>query len=206
MTDAPPADPRAPEAPDAPAPGSARHASKWRPLVEWAVVCVVAVGLMALVQATSFQAFRIPSDSMVPTLEKGDRVLVNKWSYRLHDVRRGDIVVFDKPNDPAITEDHLIKRVIGLPGEVVTIENGEVVIDGRVLIEPYLPAGTVTSAVGTHPCIPDVPCVIPDGQVWVMGDNRGFSRDSRWFGPIPESLIVGRAFVRLWPPSRLGAL
>ena len=192
--------------PAVPADDTPKTRSRGRNLIEWAVVVLGALAIAVVIQLTSLQAFRIPSESMLPLLRKGDRVLVNKWSYRLHDVRRGDIVVFDKPNDPAITEDHLIKRVIGLPGEVVTIENGEVVIDGRVLIEPYLPADTVTSAVGTHPCIPEAPCVIPDGQVWVMGDNRGFSRDSRWFGPIPESLIVGRAFVRLWPPSRLGAL
>ena len=170
------------------------------------MVAVVAFGLMALIQTTSLQAFRIPSDSMVPTLQNGDRVLVNKWSYRLHDVHRGDIVVFDKPDDPTITEDHLIKRVIGLPGETVTIAGDHVIIDGRTLNEPYLPAGTVTAAVGTHPCDPDHPCHIPDGQVWVMGDNRSFSKDSRYFGPIPESKIVGRAFVRLWPPTRIGNL
>ena len=167
---------------------------------------MVAFGLMALVQATSLQAFRIPSDSMTPTLQKGDRVLVNKWSYRLHDVHRGDIVVFDKPNDPSLTEDHLIKRVIGLPNETVTIDGGHVIIDGRILNEPYLPEGTSTMAVGTHPCDPANPCHIPDDQVWVMGDNRTFSHDSRYFGPIPQSLIVGRAFVLLWPPSRLGSL
>jgi signal peptidase I len=177
-----------------------------RQIGEWVVVGVVAFGLMALIQATSVQTFRIPSDSMVPTLQKGDRVLVNKWSYRLHDVQRGDIVVFDKPDDPALTEDHLIKRVIGLPGETVTIDGEHVIIDGRILIEPYLPEGTVTAAVGTHPCDPDHPCQIPDGEVWVMGDNRPFSHDSRYFGPIPESKIVGRAFGRLWPPSRLGSL
>ena len=167
---------------------------------------VVAFGLMALIQATSFQAFRIPSDSMVPTLRTGDRVLVNKWSYRLHDVNRGDIVVFDKPDDPTLTEDHLIKRVIGLPGDTVTIDGGHVIVNGQVLIEPYLPAGTVTAGVGSHPCDPADPCHVPDDHVWVMGDNRMFSHDSRYFGPIPTSTIVGRAFVRLWPLSRLGNL
>ena len=175
-------------------------------LVEWIVVGVVAFGLMALVQATSLQAFRIPSDSMSPTLQQGDRVLVNKWSYRLHDVHRGDIVVFDKPDDPSLTEAHLIKRVIGLPNETVTIDGGHVIIDGRILNEPYLPEGTDTAAVGSHPCDPAKPCHIPADRVWVMGDNRTYSHDSRYFGPIPQSLIVGRAFVRLWPPSRLGSL
>ncbi len=172
----------------------------------WLGVGVLAFALMALVQATSVQAFRIPSDSMVPTVNTGDRVLVNKWSYRVHDVNRGDIVVFDKPDDPALTEDHLIKRVIGLPGEEVTIDGGHVIIDGRILVEPYLPAGTVTSAVGNHPCLPASPCRVPDGQVWVMGDNRMLSRDSRFFGPIPTATIVGRAFLRVWPLSRVGAL
>jgi len=160
-----------------------------------------------LIQLTSLQAFRIPSDSMLPTLQRGDRVLVNKWSYRAHDVHRGDVVVFSRP--PEVTDasiDDLIKRVVGLPGERVSITGGHIEIDGQPLDEAYLPSRTRTDPVGPITCPPEDPCVIPDGQVWVMGDNRGHSEDSRWFGPIPESTIVGRASARIWPPSRLDGL
>jgi signal peptidase I len=181
-----------------------RRHSIWREVLEWALVLVVALSVMLVIQATSLQAFRIPSDSMVPTLKRGDRILVNRWSYRVHAVHRGDIVVFDRPDDPSIKEDHLVKRVIGLPNESVTIADNRVLINGEVLDEPYLPQGTVIAAVGSHPCPPADPCQVPDGQVWVMGDNRSFSYDSRYFGPIKESKIVGRAFLGLWPLDRLG--
>ena len=143
---------------------------------------------------------------MESTLHVGDRVLVNKWSYRLHDVHRGDVVVFTKPKDePASNINDLIKRVIGLPGETVTIANNHVYINGHQLNEPYLDAGAVSVAVpGTWACTPQAPCKIPKGQVWVMGDNRTDSEDSRYFGPIPESSVVGRAFFRIWPLNRIG--
>jgi signal peptidase I len=178
-----------------------------RRLIEWGVVVVGALVLAYLIQLTSLQAFRIPSDSMLPTLRRGDRVLVNKWSYRAHDVHRGDLVVFSRP--PEVTDvsiDDLIKRVVGLPGEEVTITGGHVEIDGRPLEEPYLADPARTEPIGPVTCPPDDPCVIPDGQVWVMGDNRDHSEDSRWFGPIPESTIVGRASARIWPLNRLDGL
>lgn len=192
--------------PEPPPRGAAPGDRGIRRVVEWVVVLVGAVAIMLVVQATSLQVYRIPSSSMAPTLRDGDRVAVNKWSYRLHDVNRGDIVVFNRPDDPSITEAHLVKRVVGLPGETVTITNDHVLIDGQVLDEGYLPAGTVTDAIGTHPCPPSDPCRIPEAQVWVMGDNRSNSMDSRFFGPLPESKIVGRAFLRLWPPTRLSGL
>ncbi len=125
------------------------------------------------------------------------------WStssrYKVHDINRGDIVVFERPKDePPDAIKDLIKRVIGLPGETISTQNGQVYIDGRPLDEPYLPAGTVTDNLP--------PTKVPDGEVFVMGDNRGDSRDSRYFGPIDEDLIVGRAFVRIWPVTHLGFL
>ncbi len=181
--------------------------SHGRRLLEWALVIGGALVVAYLIQLTSLQAFSIPSDSMLPTLHRGDRVLVNKWSYRAHDVHRGDVVVFSRP--PAVTDttiDDLIKRVVGLPGERVTITGGHVEIDGRALAEPYLPARTRTDPVGPVTCPPEHPCVIPEGEIWVMGDNRTNSQDSRWFGSIPESTIVGRASARIWPPNRLDGL
>lgn len=183
--------------------------SAWkRSTVEWILVIAGALAIAFLLKATTFQVFYIPSGSMEPTLQVGDRVVVNQWSYRLHDVNRGDIIVFRRPEgETAAGVDDLIKRVIGLPGETVTIKDNHVFINDAPLEEPYLPVGTRTDGTGDPiPCAPESPCHIPDGQVWVMGDNRSNSMDSRFFGPIPESKIVGRAFVRLWPLGRLGGL
>jgi len=177
-------------------------------LLEWVLVIGGAVLLAIIVKAVLLQAFYIPSASMYPTLQKGDRVLVNKLSYKLHDVNRGDVVVFEKPPSEVATDiPDLIKRVVGLPGESIVIEAGRVYIDGQLLDEPYLPEGTTTSAdTSTLHCTREAPCVVPEGDVWVMGDNRNDSKDSRYFGPIDEDTIVGRAFVVVWPLNRLGLL
>lgn len=168
-------------------------------IVEWALVIGGALLVAFLIKTFLFQAFYIPSESMEPTLIRNDRVIVNKLSYSLHDVNRGDVIVFDRPpNEPASEIDELIKRVIGLGGETIEGRDGAIYIDGRRLVEPYLPAG---SDAGTF-----APVQIPDGHVFTMGDNRGNSRDSRFYGPIDEDLIVGRAFVRVWPVGRLGFL
>ncbi len=204
----------APREPPVPVDSSAqptppRKPEAWkRNAVEWLVVVVVAVAVALLISATSVQAFFIPSKSMESTLHVGDRVLVNKWSYRLHGVHRGDVVVFTRPKDePASNVNDLIKRVIGLPGDTVTIANNHVYINNQQLNEPYLDPGTVSVAVqGKWACTPEAPCKIPKGQLWVMGDNRTDSEDSRYFGTIPESSVVGRAFFRIWPLNRLGSL
>jgi signal peptidase I len=166
-----------------------------RQVIEWVVLIAVALVVALIVKTFLFQAFYIPSDSMVPTLKVHDRVLVNKLSYKMHSVHRGDIVVFTKP--PKETNDikDLVKRVIGLPGETVEAHGGHIYIDGRQLSEPYLPSTVVQRAF--------LPVKIPPHDVWVMGDNRDQSEDSRVFGPIKESSIVGRVFVRIWPPNRL---
>ncbi len=167
-----------------------------RSFLEWAVIIVGALVAALLIKAFLMQAFFIPSASMEPTLEIGDRVLVNKLSYRLHDVNRGDIVVFKRPpaapadvSDVAIKD--LIKRVIALPGETVESRDGAIFINGARLDEPYLPPGVATEGVPKQ--------TVPPGSYWVMGDNRSNSRDSRFFHAIPRSLIEGRAFVRIWP-------
>jgi signal peptidase I len=161
-----------------------------------------------VVKVFLLQAFYIPSLSMYPTLREGDRVLVNKLSYRLHDVNRGDVIVFERPaSETSSNIPDLIKRVVGLPGESISFIDGAVYVDGKRLDESYLSDGTVTSSANApNKCTAEAPCVVPSGQVWVMGDNRSDSKDSRYFGSIDESTIVGRAFVTVWPIGRFGLL
>ena len=171
-------------------------------ILEWVVVIVGAVGLALLIKAFLFQAYYIPSPSMNPTLFEGDRILVNKLSYKLHSVNRGDLIVFDTPE--ASGKDDLIKRVIGLPGEFVNVEEERIEIDGGLLLEPYLPLSSNIKSFATPVnCVnrPDenYGCRIPDDHVFVMGDNRSNSRDSRFFGPVPIEDVKGRAFIRVWP-------
>jgi signal peptidase I len=173
-----------------------RWAGQNRWYLEWLVVLVVAVGAAFGVRAFIVQTYFIPSASMEPTLLVGDRILVNKLSYHLHGVGRGDIVVFAKPPkevDPAIKD--LVKRVIGLPGDVIWSSHGRVYVNGRPLSEPWLVPGTVTTGLTRQ--------TVPAHEYFVMGDNRSDSEDSRFFGPIPGSLIVGRVVFRIWPLSRL---
>ncbi len=204
MTDQPPAGPTPGAAPATPQPvrRRRRQRSSTRNAVEWLVVVVGAVVVALLIKTFVVQAFRIPSDSMVPTLLDGDRVLVNKLSYDAHDINRGDVVVFERPPGlPASPDDpdDLIKRVIGLPGERIEARDGIVIVDGRELREPYLaePASTFNL---------DAPIVVPEDHVLVLGDNRTNSTDGRSFGPIPIDSVVGRAFMIMWPPGRIGGL
>ncbi len=204
--DAPPGPPGSPRTPGTPGmpggpAGSPGGGSGARAIVEWVIILVAALTVAVVVKTFLIQAFYIPSGSMEPTLKPGDRVLVNKLSYDLHGIHRGDIVVFKRPpseaaDDPAIRD--LIKRVIGLPGDRIEGRDGLVYINGQLQKEPYLPPGTVTT---TLPLM-----TVPAGTYFVMGDNRGNSKDSRFIGPIPGHLIVGRAFVRVWPLSGLGLL
>jgi signal peptidase I len=184
-----------------------------RAAIEWALLIGGALLVAFLVKTFLFQAFYIPSASMEPTLQVGDRVLVNKLSYKLHDVNRGDIVVFEAPDtERAGGIEDLVKRVVGLPGETVEERDGKVYVDGRPLDEPYLADGTQTAFANAPPgCAPPPPdienvCVVPARAVFVLGDNRNQSKDGRVFGPIDESDIVGRVFVRMWPVDDLGWL
>jgi signal peptidase I len=193
---------------------------------ELPLLVAVAVVVAVLVKSFVAQAFYIPSGSMLPQLQINDRVVVSKLAYDLHAPRRGDIVVFLAPpsqqpvqanqSEPTIvrwlrdageaigvvtpsTEDY-IKRVIGLPGDVVQARGGHVYVDGRLLVEPYLPKGVVTADFG--------PVVVPPDRLWVLGDNRGDSCDSRCFpeGAIPESSVIGRAVFRVWPVGDISFL
>ena len=175
-------------------PGKARKAA-WLVALEWFLLIGGALALALLIKLFLFQAFYIPSESMVPTLQKNDRVLVNKLSYKLHDVHRGDIVVFEAPPGEDSDIKDLVKRVIGLPGDTVEGIDGVVYVNGEPLEENYLPEGTRTDDLP--------PTTVPPDTVFVMGDNRGASKDSRYFGVIPQDDIVGRVFLRMWPLSRL---
>lgn len=176
--------------------------STLRNTLEWVGVIVAAVVVALLIKTFVVQAFRIPSASMMPTLQEHDRVLVNKLSYDAHDLNRGDVVVFTRPESLAAGPDDpkdLIKRVIGLPGEKVSTRDGQVYIDGQLLNEPYLAPGTMTYGI-------EEPLEVPDDKVLVLGDNRGDSTDGRVFGPIAPETIVGRAFMIMWPLSRIGPI
>ena len=195
-------------------PADRQRSSAWGTLREVAFLLGMAVVIAVVVKTFVAQAFYIPSGSMLPQLQVNDRVVVSKLSYRLHDPRRGDIVVFDAPGDVdenessplperalrglaqsigvmAPSTDEYIKRVVALPGERVEGLGGKVLVDGREVMEPYLPPGTTTD---------DFPAVIvPPETVFVLGDNRENSADSRIFGPVPMSTVVGRAILRVWP-------
>jgi signal peptidase I len=186
---------------------------------ELPILILTALVLALLIKAFLFQAFFIPSGSMEPTLLPGDRVLVNKIPYYLHDPERGDIIVFENP-DPSATIDRgvwggfvhwlaqglglsthpdedFIKRIIGVPGDTVEGKEGAVYVNGEPLGEPYLTKRTRDFKEQT----------VPAGSLFVMGDNRPFSNDSRFsLGFVPIDKVVGKAFVSIWPPSRWGLL
>ncbi|MDG2904091.1 MAG: signal peptidase I [Acidimicrobiales bacterium] len=197
-----------PVPPDLGLPGAQRRVG--RAALEWGAVIVGALVMALLVKAFLFQAYYIPSPSMEPTLGEGDRIIVNKVSYRLHDVNRGDLVVFEAPEGTGGVDD-LIKRVVGLPGEFIRVANGRVLIDNGMLLEPYLPLQDGTAGLSTSANCANLPgdvdgCRVPPGHVFVLGDHRTNSRDSRFFGPIPEDSIRGRAFLRIWPLGEMRRL
>ena len=187
--------------PDTPSP------TRW--IKEAAVVVVVAILVAVLLRAFVVQTFFIPSGSMEPTLQIGDRILVNKLSYHFHGVDRGNIVVFSRPptencGGPEVND--LVKRVIGLPGDVISLSGGYVYIDGKKLDESWLPASeqgiTVAGPAGNTSNLAR-PYRVPNDNYFVMGDNRTDSCDSRYWGPISRSLIVGKVELRVWPLSSL---
>ncbi len=176
--------------------GSETSFARW--LVETALLVLLAFALAQGIKAFIVQPFVIPTGSMRPTIMEEDRVLAEKISYRfIRDPQVGDIVVFD---DPMSQHPQLIKRVIATAGQTVDIRDDVVYIDGEPLDEPYVHGKPTVQ--GTVP----LPVTVPEGQVWLMGDNRPNSGDSRFFGPRPVSTVRGRAFWTYWPPTRFGAL
>lgn len=166
-------------------------------LLETVLMIAVAFLLAQGIKTWVVQPFVIPTGSMETTILIGDRVLAEKISYRYSEPAVGDIVVF---NDPTGRHPQLIKRVIAIGGQEIDIRDGHVFIDGVQLDEPYLHG--VATDLGTEP----MPLLVPDGYVWVMGDNRPNSGDSRFIGAQPITAIQGRAFATYWPVGRIGSL
>jgi signal peptidase I len=191
-------------------------------LREIPVLVLLALVVALVIKTFLVQAFFIPSSSMEPTLVPGDRVLVNKLAYRFGDLHRGDVVVFQNPNEAALPDrngvealfhwlgeglglqhpedEDLIKRVIGLPGDTIAIRDHTVVVNEDPIAEPYLTKEALGSMSDYGPV------TVPRGELFVLGDNRGNSSDSRVIGFVPEGNVVGRAFVIIWPPGDAGGL
>ena len=170
-----------------------------RGVLEYAVILVVAFVLVfGAIKPFVVEAFRVPTESMLPTLEVQDRFLANKFVYRFTDPERGDIVVFQAVEPNAEGEfDILVKRVAGLPGDTVQVQGGTLFVNGRPQNEPYLNTDVV----------PDVnspfgPVKVPEGTFFALGDNRGNSLDSRFYGFVPMENLKGEAFLRFWPLGR----
>ncbi len=173
--------------------------SPLRLVIEILLVIVVAVGLATLFTRFIMQPYEIPSGSMEQTIEVGDRIFSEKLSYTFGEPKQGDIITFEDPADP---ERVLIKRVIATGGQTVDLRDGVVYVNGVALDEPYTqgkPSNDLNSGI-------EYPYTVPDGYVWVMGDNRTNSADSRAFGSIPLESITGRAMLRYWPLDRFGGL
>jgi len=172
-------------------------AGVWRWLLETAVMVAVAFLLAQGIKAFVLQPFIIPTASMEPTIMVGDRVLAEKLSYRFSQPTAGDIVVFD---DPGGVYPQLIKRIVAVEGQTVDIRDGQVYIDNILLPESYV-ASTITQAASV-----ELPVSVPEDHVWLMGDNRPNSSDSRVFGVQPIGSIKARAFAIYWPIGRWGEL
>jgi signal peptidase I len=174
-----------------------------RALTETAIMILAAALLAGLARAFVFQAFFIPSASMVPALGVYDRILVQKAFFTWHDVREGDIVVFSQPpldhcGGPQETD--LVKRVIALPGQTIYSSGNSIYVNGKLLAEPYLPHDDPLG-----PPVPDAtsqhPYRVPPGEFYVLGDNRAISCDSRYWGPVKGSSIVGKVVLVWWHDS-----
>lgn len=178
------------------------HVKKNSPLrlvIEILLIVIVAIGLATLFTRFVMQPYEIPSGSMEQTIEVGDRVFSEKVSYMFGDPVQGDIITFE---DPADSERVLIKRVIATGGQTVDLRDGVVYVDGVPLDEPYTqgkPSNDLNSGI-------TYPYTVPEGHVWVMGDNRTNSADSRAFGAIPLESVTGHAVLRYWPLDRIGTL
>jgi signal peptidase I len=192
-------------------------------LIELVVIVALAIGLALLIQAFVVKPYQIPSGSMEPTLDPGQRVLVNRLIYHFRDPKIGNIVVFHPPvgadgdegcavrpipahkacpeSRSQESDTNFIKRIVAGPGDELTIRNGHPVVNGVEAKEDF----TKPCRGGNRCNLPD-PITIPPDQYFMMGDNRGASDDSRFWGPVPRDWIIGEAFFTYWPPDRIGLL
>ena len=167
-------------------------------IIEFLIIALIAFALVfGFVRPFVVEAYRIPTESMVPTLEVGDRILANKFIYHFTEPERGDIVVFDSVDKE--DDQTLVKRVVGVAGDEIQVEDGVLFVNGEAQDEPYL--NQELPFRGSYG-----PMEVPEGHIFVMGDNRGNSADSRVFGPLPLENLQGEAFVRFWPVSKIGSL
>ncbi len=175
----------------------------WRFLFEIIVVVVAALSLSLVVRTFFVEVYEVPSGSMESTIEIGDRILSEKVSYNFSGPSRGDIVTFDSPTDEGVV---LVKRVIAVGGDIVDISNGHLYINGELQQESYVvdPTYELTSTYQGKKIT--YPYAVPEGQMWVMGDNRDNSQDSRYFGSVPTNTITGKVFFRYWPFTRFGPM
>jgi signal peptidase I len=162
-------------------------------------VVVFAIAIFLFVYLLVLQPHKIKGDSMRPNFQDGEFLLADKITYRFHEPKRGDVIVFQAPLSP---DEEYIKRIIGLPGEKVTIKEGKVFIDGKVLNEPYIPKSFYTG--GGMFAKEGLELIIPSNHYFVLGDNRPASSDSRAWGFVSKKSITGRAWIIYWPPEKAG--
>lgn len=175
-------------------------------LIDVAVIIITALVIAYFIRAFVLTPYEIPSGSMLDTIQIEDKVMSEHLSYYFGDPKPGDIVTFEDPITPGRT---LIKRVIATEGQTIDFVDGRVLVDGELIDEPYLKEGSYTEPLIDHPEGMDsisYPFTVPDGHVWVMGDNRLESADSRYFGAVDVDTISGRALFRYWPLTRFGAI
>ncbi len=187
------------ETPAAATPRPARWGRSRRVIIEWVVIIVVAVAASLVVRAYVFQTFSIPSGSMEPTLHVGDRIVVDKLSVEFGTIHTGDIIVFRAlPKVASVCSDavpDLVKRVVGVPGDHLTSRGNAIYVNGKRLDERWTHFEPLGGAIG-H-------VTVPPGDYFVMGDNHSNSCDSRMWGMVPHANIIGKVFLRIWPPSRI---
>lgn len=179
-----------------PAPKQAKEYSTKQFLRDIIEVVVPAVILFLIIHTFFLEARFVPSPSMVPTIEVGERFLSNKTAYWFHKPQRYQVIVFKPPENAGAQED-FVKRIIGLPGEAISVHHGVVYINGKPLSEPFITPDRA-------PIVEFNSYIIPDDNLFVMGDNRNNSRDSRYWGPLPVKNIKGQAWFRFWPLNRIG--
>ncbi len=178
----------------------------WRSVLEWVFIVVLAVACAMAVRAFVVEPFEVPTESMISTIQVGDRLLGEKISYMAHDPQAGDVVTFSDPENPSTT---LIKRIIATPGQTIDLKDGEVYVDGTKLDEPYT-QGKPTNPIERHADFlsSDItyPYTLGQDEYWMMGDNRTNSLDSRYFGPIKRQSITSRGWFIFWPLNDIGTL